>query len=370
MKRFFFMVMLSIWTVVSCAESDSDTNNSTNNPTNNATEDADGDKYTVAQGDCDDNNELVNPAAIEIEDGIDNNCDGFIDDDYDGDGFGAEYDCNDNNYFVNPGVEEICNDGVDNNCDEQIDEEGCIGGNTDLCPDELKLIYIVDRDTKELLTFDPETLTFSSLGFLSCGGTNTPGSMGITRDGLGYVVFSDESLFEIDTELVTCNSTTYSDVTTDFGAFGMGFSSDSEGSEDETLYVANATKLGILDTANWTITDIGSMSSQAEVTGTGEGQLWAILPLETRIVRIDKNNADELESYTLDNFPDVMNIDTFAFAHWGGSLWVFIREYGLGSTTDVYEFDLSDHSFTRVLEDTGYTITGAGVSTCAPYIVE
>ena len=41
--------------------------------------DDDNDGYTENQGDCDDTNASINPGANEIEDGIDNNCDGEID---------------------------------------------------------------------------------------------------------------------------------------------------------------------------------------------------------------------------------------------------------------------------------------------------
>ena len=108
--------------------------------------DNDGDGFT-ADVDCDDNDPLVNPAATEICDGVDNNCDGNIDEgfitdnyyaDLDGDGYGdsgsvlqscsqpAGYvlddtDCNDGDAAINPGALEIC-DGIDNNCDGTIDE--------------------------------------------------------------------------------------------------------------------------------------------------------------------------------------------------------------------------------------------------------
>jgi hypothetical protein len=52
--------------------------------------------------------------------------------DNDGDGFVAELnecvpggDCDDNEPTTYPGAEEICGDGVDNNCDGQIDEDCC-----------------------------------------------------------------------------------------------------------------------------------------------------------------------------------------------------------------------------------------------------
>ncbi len=93
--------------------------------------DADGDGWTVAMGDCDDTDPEVYPGApIICNDGKDNNCNGFIDDDepdMDGDGYppclnGEVYDCDDNNPNVHPGAPEICGDGIDNNCDGLTDE--------------------------------------------------------------------------------------------------------------------------------------------------------------------------------------------------------------------------------------------------------
>ncbi len=78
----------------------------------------------VAQdGDCDDADARVNPAARELcTDDIDWNCDdqpGRVDGD--GDGVAACEDCDDEADKVFPGAEELCN-GVDDDCDGEVDD--------------------------------------------------------------------------------------------------------------------------------------------------------------------------------------------------------------------------------------------------------
>ena len=112
-------------------------------------DDLDGDGYTEADGDCDESDADVFPTALETCDGIDNNCDGTVDEgvtstwyaDEDGDGFGAvdapttacsrpdnhvpsSTDCDDLNAEVFPGALEVC-DGIDTDCDDIPDPTSC-----------------------------------------------------------------------------------------------------------------------------------------------------------------------------------------------------------------------------------------------------
>ena len=61
--------------------------------------DNDGDGFTENQGDCNDNNYQVNPGATEIEDGVDNDCDGEIDEGFNQSGTVTDIDGNTYDYL-------------------------------------------------------------------------------------------------------------------------------------------------------------------------------------------------------------------------------------------------------------------------------
>jgi len=116
-------------------------------------QDFDGDGYGPSQ-DCDNFNPAVYPGATEVCDGLDNNCDGQVDEgvqatlyaDTDGDGWGDpavsqvgctppdgyvanDQDCADDDPQVHPFASEVC-DGVDNDCNGQVDGADAVDATT------------------------------------------------------------------------------------------------------------------------------------------------------------------------------------------------------------------------------------------------
>jgi hypothetical protein len=108
--------------------------------------DDDGDKAFVHNGDCNDKVAAIKRGATEdMNDGIDNDCDGLadedaqnapsnkgIDDDTDGQTI-AQGDCNDHNNTIKKGAAEICGDGLDNDCDGVADRTEDGAGNATAC---------------------------------------------------------------------------------------------------------------------------------------------------------------------------------------------------------------------------------------------
>jgi len=136
--------------------------------------DADGDGIGEVR-DCDDADASIHPGADEYCDGVDNNCNGIVDEravdetewyaDFDGDGYGWANisrsrceapsnfvddgsDCDDRDASTNPGASEVAGDGVDNDCDGDIDEStGCSYAISDLVAGDLVISEFMANPT-------------------------------------------------------------------------------------------------------------------------------------------------------------------------------------------------------------------------------
>jgi hypothetical protein len=243
-------------------------------------------------------------------------------------------------------------------------------------------IYLLSEQ-EELIRFDPMALTFTVIGQLDCpvssfnpndplGAPPTPFSMAVSRGAVAYVEYNDGTLWQVDTMNAHCTATAFQPLNNE--TFGMGFSSDAQGSAAETLYISVASadglcsdsRLGKILLPSFGTRNVGSydqVSTCAELTGTGDARLFGAFEGNPFIIaEIDKTNG-----HIKSMMPTSVQVNgamyNFAFATYGGTFWLFV---GPGTSTDVYQVDMASGMATKKTS-TDKIIVGAGVSTCAPY---
>jgi len=229
--------------------------------------------YVLNSDDCDDNNDAIYPGVIDLCNGIDNDCDGNIDDDAlfttyyldnDGDTYGDQLDagttfcyvpaapyvldntdCNDADASINPGASEICN-AIDEDCDGISDDgltftiyyadaDGDTYGNaavtTTTC-DGAPVGYVID-----------DTDCDDSDASINPGATEICNAMdedcdGIADDGLTFTTYYADA--DGDTHGDVAVSTT----TCDGAPMGYVLNSDDCDDTDDTVYP------GVIDLCN------------------------------------------------------------------------------------------------------------------------
>ena len=174
--------------------------------------DVDGDGFPL-ETDCDDADPAAFPGNTETADGIDNDCDGAIDEfviDVDGDGFPLETDCDDADPAVNPSAIEFVGDGIDNNCDGITDNLSPI---VDAGIDQIVSKGTQDRcvATFEGTATDPDgdllNIQWSGPGlFDSPNSLTTDMTMIFLRGTSTFTLTVNDGFYEIsDTLRLTCN---------------------------------------------------------------------------------------------------------------------------------------------------------------------
>ena len=277
---------------------------------------------------------------------------------------------------------------------EDCGDLGCGGGTCGGdCGAAARTIYVVTSDD-ELMSFEPamDAHTFTSIGRLQCpagpewpergGGAASPYSMAVGRHGSAWVLYTSGELFEVSTADASCRPTSFVPGRGGFKLFGMGFVSD-PGSTEEQLFIAGGTveapgqgNLARLTGDHAAVELRGPLvrgEFQPELTGTGNGELWAYYPGQqgSFVARLDPASAQLVSRAPL---PPLAGIPIgWAFAHWGGRFYVFVSDVqvgGSGATQHrVLRLDPATGAVDVVRSGLGFKVVGAGVSTCAPIVV-
>lgn len=250
------------------------------------------------------------------------------------------------------------------------------------CPDaDATLVYVVTTQNN-IYSFYPADGAFKLIGNLTCPAPrgSTPFSMAVDRKGKAFVVFNGAGpggagnglLYEVSTLTGACIRAPFMPNQMNVSTFGMGFASNDNG-PDETLFIASDPQnggppqpavLGSIDVKTFKLSVIAPFTpiiSQAELTGTGDGRLFAFYRegSGSAIAQIDKATG---KLVAVSPLPSVSQGMGWAFAFWGGDFYTFTSP---GGTSQVTRFRPSDRSVTPV-GTLNENIVGAGVSTCAP----
>jgi hypothetical protein len=226
------------------------------------------------------------------------------------------------------------------------------------CSEENKQIYVLTSGQRKLLRFDPASLMFTPIGDVVCPTTADTFSMAIDRQGNAWVEYTDGRLFLVSTKDAHCTEVPFRNDQSGFRTFGMGFSKDQNGTT-ESLYIAGDA-LGQIDTETYELTLIGPTGlGISELTGTGNGLLYAFAANSGRIARIDKDTGAVQQTYRSSAIGSNVS---WAFAHWGGDFWLFVG----AASSSVTRYSPATDTSTVVIPDSGFVIVGAGSSTCAP----
>jgi hypothetical protein len=285
-------------------------------------------------------------------------------------------------------------------CGSQSCSGGSCGDTPTDCDESTQVIYVVDKDYN-LLSFDPrnDANTFHLIGSLDCpagaaidgsGFMATPFSMSVDREGRAWVLYSSGEIFLVSTTDASCQPSGYTVGSQGFELFGMGFVSDTAGGDAETLYIAGGAaidsgmgqaSLGSINKATFATTRIGQMAAEEyspELTGTGNAELWAYFPgMSPKVAKIDKASGTSAQTYNLpaQTTSNLDQITAWAFAHYGGRYYIFVTVTPFLGTpkSQVLRLDPAGNNgagaTVAVVPNSQYTVVGAGVSTCAPVVV-
>jgi hypothetical protein len=253
------------------------------------------------------------------------------------------------------------------------------------CPPEARPVYVVEAEQNDisaqgrLVRWNSQERTFTDIGELACPTFegNTPFSMSVDREGVAWVLYQSGEIFHVSTTDASCEATSFQVGQNGYDVFGMGFVLNEPTMPAETLYIAGGSindiglgsaRLGFLGIPSLSVTDLAPLNGWPEMSGTANAELWAFFPQGNppRVASLDRVSGEELQTYPVDIIDGQPN--AWAFAHWGGNFYLFYKSQSDPSTR-VFELIGDTGEVTEIVSDSGRYIVGAGVSTCAPTII-
>ncbi len=238
-------------------------------------------------------------------------------------------------------------------------------------------------DDGTLHRFRPATHELETIGKPDCDWSAQPMAMTIDRDGMLWVMMvglvDAREIFTVNPDTLECAKTDFSEG--DLYTVGLAFVADAPGSEAESLYIGlnegvpldfnNPMSLGRIDLATMDLEILGAVEivpngyyQFADLTGTGEGKLFGFFPGDTAVLA--EFDAPAAEVTSAEQLLFAVG-SPWAFAQWGGRMWLFYFNGAGGSsvrTWDPVTGDVED------LADINAVVVGAAVSTCAPFTPE
>jgi hypothetical protein len=253
-----------------------------------------------------------------------------------------------------------------------LDTGSMDGGGTSGCSGAAQLLYVVGT-LGVIYSFDPPTKVFTKIATPGCAGTSTPNSMAIDRNLIAYLNYVP-TIYTYDLKLQDGCKPSGITLPSGFEQVGMGFATDGVGGTAETLYLSSISGqgLGKVDMSTKTVVQVGNppMGSEmgGELTGTGDARLFQLLVDPMRVDELDKSNGATLSNDTLAGFPNPFTPVAYAFSFWGGDFYVYSAP---GDNTTYHSSVIHYSPATNTVDmmyvaDVGFTISGAGASTCAP----
>lgn len=265
------------------------------------------------------------------------------------------------------------------------------GGGND-CSVAATLVYVLST-ANDLYSFNPLQKAFKKIGPLGCNTTMQPNSMAVDRDAVAYVnyvesdpVFGGDTggaVYKVSTTDASCKPTSIK-LGDGWFRLGMGFSSDASMGVAEKLFVTgtgammggSSPGLGRIDLGTNTVVPLGqftgSLAGQnAELTGTGDARLFGFFTTSpVQVAEIDKKSG--AVKFPTTKLPKVETPVAWAFSFWGGDFYLYTApdpSLDPNRTTNVSRYRPSDGTTDPAyMTNIGFTIVGAGVSTCAPIV--